>query len=281
VTWEESATRARVASERTRIALGRARDVVLAEYRSLAGRQLGTRGAWVVALSGVAGIAVGALSSVVYASDSADAASTESQAAMTIPPIIAADTGASTTFETVSTPLEPESITQTDTSLPMGYTKVVSTGDPGEQIATYSVTTVDGVEVRRELLSAVVVKEPTHDVVSIGSLVVPTRPAVVPGSNRDIGKQIAEQWGWTGIEWQCLDNLFERESNWRHLIANPSSGAYGIPQALPGSKMASVGSDWKTNPATQITWGLGYIKGRYGTPCGAWAAWTYRSPHWY
>ena len=56
---------------------------------------------------------------------------------------------------------------------------------------------------------------------------------------------------------------------WRVNAAN-SSGAYGIPQALPGSKMASAGADWQTNPATQIAWGLGYIAGRYGTPCGAW-----------
>lgn len=68
----------------------------------------------------------------------------------------------------------------------------------------------------------------------------------------------------------CLDKLWQKESGWNEFAENKSSGAYGIPQALPGRKMASAGSDWRTNPATQVKWGLGYIKGRYGTPCGAW-----------
>ncbi|MFF3356237.1 transglycosylase SLT domain-containing protein [Streptomyces sp. NPDC002917] len=71
----------------------------------------------------------------------------------------------------------------------------------------------------------------------------------------------------------CLDNLIRRESGWNHRAANPSSGAYGLMQALPGSKMSSAGSDWRTNPVTQIKWGLKYIKQRYGTPCGAWNFW--------
>ena len=76
---------------------------------------------------------------------------------------------------------------------------------------------------------------------------------------------------WGDDQFSCLDNLWTRESQWNYQAKNPSSGAYGIPQALPGSKMGSVASDWATNPTTQITWGLGYIKGRYGTPCSAWA----------
>ena len=64
--------------------------------------------------------------------------------------------------------------------------------------------------------------------------------------------------------------LWAGESGWRWNAENPSSGAYGIPQALPGSKMASAGADWQTNPATQIEWGLGYIRDVYGSPCGAW-----------
>ncbi|ASW56682.1 hypothetical protein CIK06_24775 [Plantactinospora sp. KBS50] len=69
----------------------------------------------------------------------------------------------------------------------------------------------------------------------------------------------------------CLDKLWTKESHWNYKASNASTGAYGIPQAVPGSKMASVADDWQTNPATQIKWGLGYIKGRYGTPCGAWS----------
>lgn len=72
-------------------------------------------------------------------------------------------------------------------------------------------------------------------------------------------------------QWSCLNSLWQKESNWRHTATNPSSGAYGIPQSLPGSKMASAGSDWRTNPRTQIRWGLSYIKSRYGSPCGAWS----------
>ena len=71
-------------------------------------------------------------------------------------------------------------------------------------------------------------------------------------------------------QFDCLDSLWSKESGWRWSASNSSSGAYGIPQALPGSKMASAGSDWATNPATQIAWGLSYIASGYGTPCGAW-----------
>jgi len=69
----------------------------------------------------------------------------------------------------------------------------------------------------------------------------------------------------------CLNKLFNRESGWNPHASNGGSGAYGIPQALPGNKMASSGDDWRDSVATQVKWGLGYIKGRYGNPCGAWA----------
>lgn len=75
--------------------------------------------------------------------------------------------------------------------------------------------------------------------------------------------------GWSG-QFGCLDSLWTRESGWNYQAMNPSSGAYGIPQALPGSKMASAGADWRTNPVTQMRWGLDYIASRYGTPCAAW-----------
>jgi murein DD-endopeptidase MepM/ murein hydrolase activator NlpD len=76
--------------------------------------------------------------------------------------------------------------------------------------------------------------------------------------------------GWGSGQFGCLQSLWNRESGWNYRASNPSSGAYGIPQALPGSKMASAGADWRTNPVTQMTWGLDYIADRYGTPCGAW-----------
>lgn len=77
--------------------------------------------------------------------------------------------------------------------------------------------------------------------------------------------------GWSAEDYNCLVLLWNRESGWNPSATNPSSGAYGIPQALPGTKMATAGADWQTNPQTQINWGLGYIADRYGTPCGAWA----------
>ncbi|MSY53232.1 MAG: transglycosylase SLT domain-containing protein, partial [Actinobacteria bacterium] len=80
---------------------------------------------------------------------------------------------------------------------------------------------------------------------------------------------INQEFGWGEKQFSCLETLWFRESNWNHKAKNRSSGAYGIPQSLPGSKMAKFGSDWKTNPATQIQWGANYIDKRYGTPCEA------------
>jgi len=76
--------------------------------------------------------------------------------------------------------------------------------------------------------------------------------------------------GWSSGQFSCLDPLWSRESGWNPYASNAGSGAYGIPQALPGSKMASAGPDWQTDPATQIRWGLSYIQATYGSPCGAW-----------
>ncbi|MBB4930137.1 hypothetical protein F4561_000957 [Lipingzhangella halophila] len=91
--------------------------------------------------------------------------------------------------------------------------------------------------------------------------------------NKKTGKKIAAERGFTGREWDCLETLWSHESNWDHNATNPSSGAHGIPQSLPGNKMSSHGSDWRTNPVTQIEWGLDYIEDRYNTPCEAWAFW--------
>lgn len=89
---------------------------------------------------------------------------------------------------------------------------------------------------------------------------------------RDIGRALMADYGFSSDQFGCLDSLWTRESNWTVNADNPTSSAYGIPQSLPGSKMASAGADWATNPVTQIKWGLGYIQDVYGSPCGAWAA---------
>ncbi|MEU4128699.1 transglycosylase SLT domain-containing protein [Streptomyces wuyuanensis] len=82
-----------------------------------------------------------------------------------------------------------------------------------------------------------------------------------------------------GDQFQCFSNIVDHESSWNYRAQNPSSGAYGLVQALPGSKMASAGADWQTNPATQIKWGLNYMNDRYGSPCGAWSFW--QANNWY
>jgi hypothetical protein len=97
----------------------------------------------------------------------------------------------------------------------------------------------------------------------------PSAPSNPAGAQAIAAEQVAAR-GWGSEQLGCLVALWNRESGWNVNAHNNSSGAHGIPQALPGSKMASAGSDWETNPATQIAWGLGYISGRYGTPCGAW-----------
>lgn len=97
--------------------------------------------------------------------------------------------------------------------------------------------------------------------------------------NRATGCALLLEWGFALDQMSCLDSLWSHESGWNHRAENPSSGAYGIPQALPGSKMAEYGDDWRTNPATQIRWGLNYIENRYGTPCGAWS--FFQSNNWY
>ena len=104
---------------------------------------------------------------------------------------------------------------------------------------------------------------------------------ITANSNETLANKMAAAYGWTGGQATCLDELWTHESGFSATADNTSSGAYGIPQALPADKMASAGADWQTNPATQVKWGLSYIAGRYGTPCGAWNFEMSHSPNWY
>ena len=88
--------------------------------------------------------------------------------------------------------------------------------------------------------------------------------------NRVLAVALLAGHGWSDRQWRCLDRLWRRESHWNHRARNHGSGAYGIPQALPAVKMRSAGLDWRSSAVTQITWGLGYIARRYGSPCAAW-----------
>lgn len=103
-----------------------------------------------------------------------------------------------------------------------------------------------------------------------------------PGQAQAYARSVVGNYGWGQDQVdRCLIPLWNGESGWRWNALNSSSGAYGIPQALPASKMANSGADYQTNAATQVDWGLSYIKGSYGSPCAAWSSWNSRSPHWY
>lgn len=109
----------------------------------------------------------------------------------------------------------------------------------------------------------------TRQIVTYG--IAPAAGTPDPGTAMAIALGMVSARGWATNQYDCLVSLWNKESRWNVYAHNARSGAYGIPQALPGTKMASAGADWATNPATQITWGLGYIAARYGDPCGAWA----------
>ena len=155
---------------------------------------------------------------------------------------------------------EPTTINAPATGVPQ---YVTATGTSNQLAARDSVTVIAAP------LSTEQASEPTA---ATPSRRVPTRATPAdPGTARAIAQGLVSERGWSSNQYDCLTELWDRESNWRVDAENTGSGAYGIPQALPGTKMASAGADWQVNPETQIRWGLGYIEGRYGSPCGAWA----------
>ena len=97
-----------------------------------------------------------------------------------------------------------------------------------------------------------------------------------PASIKALAKDLLAEAGLSG-QWSCFDYIITHESNWNPRAENASSGAYGLPQSLPGSKMASIADDWQTNPATQIKWAIGYMNAVYGSPCGAYNFWLANS----
>ena len=167
---------------------------------------------------------------------------------------------------TVETPIAFSEETVSDATLDVGQTKLTQVGEDGLKVAKYRVNFVDGVEQSRELISEEVTKQPVNRVTSVGTKQSTIRPE---------WEQCA---GWAKEAGVSEDNLFPalsliyKESGCRVSATNASSGAYGIPQALPGNKMASAGADWQTNPVTQIKWMAGYVS-RYGGWAGAWAFW--------
>lgn len=175
------------------------------------------------------------------------------------------------TTTTVTEKVEHGSSEVDDANLVKGTRIVEERGVDGESTTTYLVRSANGKEIERTAVASVVVTEVRDEVVRVGTMSVPDSTAKVlsPNEARALAKSLVAERGWDASQFTCLDRLWTRESNWRVTAENRSSGAYGIPQSLPGSKMGSVASDWRTNARTQIVWGLGYIKNRYGTPCGA------------
>lgn len=169
-----------------------------------------------------------------------------------------------------------ETETIKDADRPTSYKEVKTPGTKGSRSVTYEVTVQDGQEVARTEIASLVTKEPVKQVEVVGSkLPTPTNPTEAQA----LGHQMMLDFGYGEDQWPCLYNLWMRESGWRTTAGNVSSGAYGIPQALPASKMAVYGADYLTNASVQITWGLNYIKGRYSTPCGAWD--SFQAKGWY
>ena len=161
--------------------------------------------------------------------------------------------------------------------------KVIQAGKNGIKEVTYKVKYKDGIEIERVELSSKVIKEPVNKIVQIQTKIT-SRSGVRLASGSALEYQqyaatVCSSYGWSETDIECLINLWNKESGWNPYAYNASSGAYGIPQALPGSKMASKGSDYQTNYQTQINWGLSYISSRYGDPENAWNHWL--SKGWY
>lgn len=166
-------------------------------------------------------------------------------------------------------PVPFASRTVEDPSIETGQTALVQAGAEGVQRSTWlTATDADGRLRWTSERQVMLVAAPVEEVVAVG-----TRPAgpMDPASARALGAQLARERGWGEDQFGCLDKLWTRESGWKVTADNPTSSAYGIPQALPGRKMAAAGADWQTNADTQIRWGLDYVSARYGTPCKAWA----------
>lgn len=158
-------------------------------------------------------------------------------------------------------------------TLDAGTTKIVRPGKKGTVLVTYAVVYVDGKPVGRTRIRSLVVSKPVTQLEKVGTQIAPTAPAPSPGTAKAIARDLLANRGWGDTQYDCLVSLWDVESSWNVHASNPSTGAYGIPQALPGSKMSTAGPDWQNNATTQIKWGLGYISDRYNTPCGAWSYW--------
>ena len=151
--------------------------------------------------------------------------------------------------------------------------RVVQKGENGLKVVTYKIKYQNGAEIEKTEISSEIVKEPVEKIVEVRTKQVTSRGGVATGSVAEYQAYAEKRcfdYGWSDGDFQALVKLWNKESRWNPYASNSSSGAYGIPQALPASKMATYGTDYRTNYKTQIEWGLSYIKSRYGTPTAAW-----------
>jgi len=120
----------------------------------------------------------------------------------------------------------------------------------------------------------------SSEIALVSAMSISIEAARKPLGARRVTKAMMEaEYGWGEEQYTCLNRLWTKESHWNYQARNPRSGAHGIAQALPATKMDKVGTDWRTNPVTQIQWGLLYISERYNSPCAAWNKW--RRSHYY
>lgn len=178
-------------------------------------------------------------------------------------------------IEQVEIPYETITKEATDSNDGMKQNRVVQKGKNGLKEVKYKVKYQNDVEIERIEIESRIIREPVNKIVEVKSYMVTARGMVQRASGtvaeyQAYAKQRCFDYGWTESDFYCLVLLWNRESNWRVTAKNKSSGAYGIPQSLPASKMAAFGSDYLTNYKTQINWGLSYIKARYKNPTNAW-----------
>ncbi|MDR2748456.1 MAG: G5 domain-containing protein [Bifidobacteriaceae bacterium] len=176
-----------------------------------------------------------------------------------------------TDIETSEKVVKYKTVEVKDNTFPKGFKSKTQDGHDGKSNITFIARYI-GPQAISKTAFAESVEVPVQDeVYTVGTLDLPANGDYSPDTAKGFAKSELSAFGWPVSEFVCLDQLWDRESHWNVHAANGASGAYGIPQALPGSKMAAYGSDWQDNAQTQIKWGMHYIQDRYSTPCGAWS----------
>jgi len=175
---------------------------------------------------------------------------------------------------TETEPIQFSSETREDANLQIGESRIETIGVNGEQTVVYEITEKDGAEASRRVLETIVITQPVTEVIIRGK-----KPATLSSSVNVSDEKISlmAAAGVAPVDYPYVDFIVSKESGWRPGAVNSSSGAYGLCQSFPASKMASAGADWRTNPVTQLRWCAGYANGRYGGWQNAYNAWLVQS----